>query len=105
MLFRSAPAEVEREVAADLPAATNDEKAAEVRKRVAALKARGLLLEQWDLDTIEVDPATVGLSGSPTKVHRVQSIVLTASGFTKIEPTTAGITALVHELIEDHTIG
>jgi electron transfer flavoprotein beta subunit len=107
MKFKTAkaPAEVEREVAADLPAATDTDKAAEVEKRVEALKARGLFLEQWDLDTIKVDPATVGLSGSPTKVHRVQSIVLTASGFKKVEPTTAGVTALIHELIEDHTIG
>jgi hypothetical protein len=38
-------------------------------------------------------------------VHRVQSIVLTASGFKRFEPTTEGVTALIHELIEDHTIG
>ena len=107
MKFKAAqaPAEVERDVATELPAATDAEKAAEVKKRVEALKARGLLLEQWDLDTIKVEPATVGLSGSPTKVHRVQSIVLTASGFKKVEPTTDGVRALVHELIEDHTIG
>ena len=107
MKFKAAkaPAEVERDVATELPAATDDEKAAEVKKRVEALQARGLLIEQWNLDTIQVDPATVGLSGSPTKVHRVQSIVLTASGFKRFEPTTDGVSALIHELIEDHTIG
>ncbi len=107
MKFKAAkaPAEVERDVATELPAATDAEKAAEVQKRVAALQARGLLIEQWNLDTIQVDPATVGLSGSPTKVHRVQSIVLTASGFKRFEPTTAGVNAMIHELIEDHTIG
>ena len=107
MKFKAAriPIEVEREVAANLPAATDAEKAAEVANRLEALKIRGLLIEQWDLDTIHVDPTTVGLKGSPTWVHRVQSIVLTASGFTKVEPTTEGITTLIHELIEDHTIG
>ena len=54
---------------------------------------------------IKPDLQWVGLSCSPTKVHRIQSIVLTASGFTKVEPTTEGISNLVHELIEDHTIG
>ena len=107
MKFKAAkaPAEVERDVATELTAATDSEKAAEVKKRVEALQTRGLLIEQWNLGTIQVDPATVGLSGSPTKVHRVQSIVLTASGFKRFEPTTAGVSALIHELIEDHTIG
>ena len=107
MKFKAAkaPAEVERDVATELTAATDAEKAAEVKKRVEALQTRGLLIEQWNLGTIQVDPATVGLSGSPTKVHRVQSIVLTASGFKRFEPTTAGVSALIHELIEDHTIG
>lgn len=100
-----APAEVERDVAAELPAAADAEKAAEVTKRVEALRARGLLIDQWNLDTIHVDQESVGLSGSPTKVHRVQSIVLTASGFKKFEPTADGINAMIHELIEDHTIG
>jgi len=36
-----------------------------------------LLIEQWDLDTIHADLMRCGLTGSPTKVHRVQAIVLT----------------------------
>ena len=64
-----------------------------------------LLIEQWDLDTIGAEIARCGMAGSPTKVNRIQYIVLTGSGYEQIEPTQAGIEGLVHELIEDHTIG
>jgi electron transfer flavoprotein beta subunit len=46
-----------------------------------------------------------GLAGSPTKVHRIQSIVLTKDGYTEIEPTEEGVRQMVHELIVDHTLG
>jgi len=38
-------------------------------------------------------------------VKRIQSVVLKGSGFKKVEPTADSVTAMVHELIEDHTIG
>ena len=44
-------------------------------------------------------------SGSPTKVHRIQSVVLAGGGYKEIEPTEDGLAAMVRELIEDHTIG
>jgi len=97
--------EVEREVAAEMPDATPEARAAEIEKRTDALRARGLLIAQWDLDDVEADLAWCGQGGSPTKVKRIQSVVLKGSGFKKIEPTEEGVSAMVHELIEDHTIG
>jgi electron transfer flavoprotein beta subunit len=70
-----------------------------------ALKDKGLLLEQWNLDDVQADLQWCGVSGSPTKVHRIQSVVLTSNEYKKVEPTDEGIRGLVHELIEDHTIG
>ena len=78
---------------------------AELAKQTEPLKERGLLLEQWGLDEISADPERCGLSGSPTKVHRIQAIVLTKEGYTQVEPTEDGINALVHELIADRTLG
>jgi len=78
---------------------------AAVQRQAEALRARGLLIEQWNLDDIGADLAWCGLAGSPTKVHRVQSIVLTKAGYTEIPPTEAGIRRLIHELIVDHTLG
>lgn len=76
-----------------------------VQERSEALKAKGLLIEQWDLDDIKADLQWCGRSGSPTKVHRIQSVVLTGTEHKSIEPTAQAIGELVHELIEDHTIG
>jgi len=69
------------------------------------LGRRGLLIEQWNLDDVCADLRWCGRDGSPTKVHRIQSVVLRASGFKQVSPTDDGIRRLVHELIEDHTIG
>ena len=46
-----------------------------------------------------------GLTGSPTKVHRVQSIVLTKEGYTEVPPTEEAIHGMIHELIVEHTLG
>ena len=79
--------------------------AAATQKRCDQLQAQGLLIEQWDLDDIEADMDWVGMSGSPTKVHRIQSIVLAGGEYHEFEPTDEGVAALVGELIDDHTIG
>ena len=97
--------EVGAQVAAAMPSATDEQKKAEVDKRVAELRAQSLLIEQWDLDVIAADLKWCGVSGSPTKVHRVQSIVLTKEGFTKVEPTEGCVRKMIHELIVDHTLG
>ena len=69
------------------------------------LDDKGLLIEQWDLDAIEADLTWCGRNGSPTKVHRIQSVVLTGGEYHEVEPTDEGITALIEELVHDHTIG
>ncbi|MCE5185727.1 MAG: electron transfer flavoprotein subunit beta/FixA family protein [Planctomycetaceae bacterium] len=69
------------------------------------LEARDILIHQWDLDFLQADLQWCGRDGSPTKVHRIQSVVLAAKDTKSIEPTQGGIDAMVHELIVDHTIG
>jgi len=69
------------------------------------LADKGLLIEQWDLDQVQADLGWCGKDGSPTKVHRIQSIVLAGGEYHEVAPTQQGAAALVHELIEDHTIG
>ena len=70
-------AEVAAEVKAAMPDASEAERAAETERRVPPSKQQGLLIEQWNLDDIHADLERCGLAGSPTKVFRVQSIVLT----------------------------
>jgi electron transfer flavoprotein beta subunit len=99
------PAEVASEVKAAAPDAAEEQLAAETQRRSASLKECGLLLEQWDLDNIHADLMRCGLAGSPTKVHRVQAIVLTKEGYTEIPPTEPGIQQMIHELVVDRTWG
>jgi len=77
----------------------------EVERRAETLRARGLMMDQWGLDDIKADLSWCGLAGSPTKVHRVQAIVLTKEGYTEIPPTEEGIRRLIRELVVDHTLG
>jgi electron transfer flavoprotein beta subunit len=97
--------EVEQVVARELAEAGEDARAAEVARRCVMLAERGLLLDQWNLDDVGADLTWCGLKGSPTKVHRVQSIVLAGGAYSEYAPTDDGAARLVRELIEDHTIG
>lgn len=98
-------AEVAAEVKAAMPEASEEQLAAETARRVDALKSQGLLIEQWNLDDIHADLNRCGLAGSPTKVFRIQAIVLTKSGYTEIAPTAEGTRQLIHELVVDRTLG
>jgi electron transfer flavoprotein beta subunit len=98
-------AELIGEIKAGQPEASEEQIGAEAQRRANALKARGLLLEQWNLDDIHADLNRCGLAGSPTKVHRVQAIVLTKSGYTEIPATVDGTRQLIHELVVDRTLG
>ena len=86
-------------------AATAEAKAAQTKNRCDALAAKGLLLEQWNLDDIQADLTWCGRNGSPTKVHRIQSVVLTGGAYKEYGGTDEGVAKLVSELIEEHTIG
>jgi electron transfer flavoprotein beta subunit len=99
------PVELAAEVKADSPEASEDQFRAETDRRVAALKEAGLLLEQWGMDEIGAEPDRCGLAGSPTKVHRIQAIVLKKEGYTEVPNSEVGIRQLVHELVVDHTLG
>ncbi len=107
MRFKRARIEMEvaSEVNASMKSASADERADAVARRVDTLREGGLLIEQWDLDTIGADLSRCGLAGSPTKVYKVQSIVLTKEGYTEVPPTEEGIRQMIRELIVDHTFG
>ncbi len=62
-------------------------------------------LEQWSLDDINTDLNRCGFAGSPTKVHKIKSIVLKKEGFVQIEPTEEGVRKLVAELVNDSALG
>ncbi len=98
-------AELVGAVAAALPSAPDKEKEEEVERRAEKLRCSGLMLEQWGLNDIDADLSWCGLAGSPTKVHRVQAIVLTKKGYTQVPATEDGVRNLIRELVVDHTLG
>jgi electron transfer flavoprotein beta subunit len=106
MKFKNArtPVEVEMQVKQENPAA--DEKTIKqlVQRKTDMLQEKGLLIKQWNLDFLEADLQWCGRDGSPTKVHRIQSVVLTTRQSKSVEPTDQGVADMVHELIIEKTI-
>ena len=96
--------EVAREIKDMNPDAVEAEIDELTTARCDTLEADGLLIRQWDLDYLEADLSWCGRNGSPTKVHRIQSVVLAAKESKDVEPTEEGITGMVGELIQDKII-
>jgi len=98
------PIEIEREVKANNPDADEATVKALVERKCDMLKEKNLLIKQWDLDFLGADLTWCGRSGSPTKVHRIQSVVLAAKESKNVEPSKNGISEMIHELIDDKII-
>jgi electron transfer flavoprotein beta subunit len=89
----------------EIEAAAKEDRSIDVDAVCKDLEAKGLLIKQWDLKFLEADLQWCGRDGSPTKVHRIQSVVLAAQDTKEIEPTQESVDSMIHELIVDHTIG
>ncbi len=68
-------------------------------------QSRGLLIHTLTMDELPVDPERCGLNGSPTKVFKVESVVLSRGEHEQIEPTKEGLGYLIDKLMEDHIFG
>jgi electron transfer flavoprotein beta subunit len=64
-----------------------------------------LTIPEWGVEDIDAEMEKIGLSGSPTKVKTVESIVLTAEENKVLSDSDADIEMMIKELIENHTIG
>jgi electron transfer flavoprotein beta subunit len=97
-------AEIEQQVRATDPGASEFAMRKLVQEQAEALEQKGLLIRQWNLDDLKADLTWCGRSGSPTKVHRIQSVVLAAKETKDIAPTDEGVAAMIHELIQEKII-
>ena len=68
------------------------------------LEERGLKIPVWSAADVAADYSRVGLPGSPTKVVKVESVVLTSEGSKEFAVSKEALAALVQELIEDHVL-
>ncbi len=98
------PIEIEQKIKAENTNADESDIQELVKHKCSQLEKKGLLIKQWDLDFLEADLNWCGRSGSPTKVHRIQSVVLAAKESKNVEPNEKGISGLIHELIDDKII-
>ena len=96
--------EVAQQIKAQNPDTDEKTVAGLVARKCGLLEDSGLLIDQWDLDFLEADLGWCGRSGSPTKVHRIQSVILAAKESKEVEAAEEGIADMVHELIEEKTI-
>lgn len=64
-----------------------------------------LTIPEWSVEDIGADMEKIGLSGSPTKVKSVESIVFTANEAKILSDSDADIEMMIKELIAHHTIG
>lgn len=58
----------------------------------------------WSVDDVRADAALCGLSGSPTKVRKIENIVFQAKESRRYDPDDEGIGSLVRELSSNHII-
>ena len=69
------------------------------------LRNRHLQVPVWSADDVNPEYERLGLSGSPTKVKNVDSVVLTQKDNLRIENTQAALDELVSDLVTKHIIG
>jgi electron transfer flavoprotein beta subunit len=62
-------------------------------------------METLTMDELKVDAERCGMTGSPTKVYKVDSVVLAGGEHIKIESTKEGMNKLVDKLMDDHIFG
>jgi electron transfer flavoprotein beta subunit len=96
--------ELEQKITSENPNADPADVKELMDHKTGRLKEAGLLMRQWNLDDIDADLTWCGQSGSPTKVHRIQSVVLTAKESKGIAPNEMAISDMIHELIQDKII-
>ncbi len=64
-----------------------------------------LNITEWGANDIEHDVQWLGLSGSPTKVKQIESVVFTVKESKQLSGSDFEIESLIKELIANHTIG
>ncbi len=64
-----------------------------------------LNIAEWGVGDVDARDENLGLSGSPTKVKKIENIVFQAKESKSLTAADADINALMVELIESHTLG
>lgn len=68
-------------------------------------ESRGLYIKTFTMDDLKLDELRCGIQGSPTKVYKVESVVLAGGNHEIVPPTKEGIGKLIDQLLADHILG
>ncbi len=68
-------------------------------------RAKDLYIQTLSTDDLDVEIERCGLAGSPTKVHKVASVVLAGGDHEKFEATNEGVGSMIGKLMDDHIFG
>ena len=72
---------------------------------LANLREKSLFIETWGAEDIQADLARIGITGSPTKVKKIDNVVLAGLNLRLFRGDDAGVRELVTELVEERTFG
>ncbi len=64
-----------------------------------------LQITQWSVGDLKADISLLGLSGSPTKVKKIESVVFTQKDSVSLTSSNADINNLMKSLISSHVLG
>ncbi len=64
-----------------------------------------LQIQEWTAADLDAQPEQLGLSGSPTKVKKIDNVVLAHKDATMLSNSDADVNLLIKELMEAHIIG
>ena len=76
-----------------------------IDKLVHEYEEKNLYIKTLTMDDLKLAPERCGIKGSPTKVHKVQSVVLGGGNHITVEPTKEGLSDLIDQLMTDHIFG
>lgn len=68
------------------------------------LQTHDLLIPVWTASDIDVDEERLGLAGSPTKVLRIDTVVVAARDSKEVPPSEEGVAELIRELSQEYIL-
>ena len=72
--------------------------------QIESLSGRGCLITEWTAADVDCDVERVGGNGSPTRVKKIESVVLGGSETKTVDATEDSIRELIGELVSSHTL-
>jgi electron transfer flavoprotein beta subunit len=67
------------------------------------LPGKHLRIEEWKAHDLAIDPRACGLPGSPTRVKKIQNVILKAREIRRVAATEEALREMFQNLLQEHT--